>query len=115
MLVTSSLPKHSYVRIKCIVANLTRRTKGKVQGFEITPESDWPAQYHVAMTQGCEVARVQPVEEVDLCLEVCHHAVEAAVSRSTLEKAHRQLLEDRYVTSASFLLHYLSLIALLMY
>jgi hypothetical protein len=66
------------------------------QGHEITPQSDWPQQYHMAMSQGCNAAKARPVEEVDCCLEVCHHAVAAAAERSTLEKAHRQTLENRY-------------------
>lgn len=66
-----------------------------LQGHEITPESDWPSQYHMAMSQGCDVAKARPVEEVDCCLEVCHTAVVAAAARSSLEKDHRQNLENR--------------------
>jgi hypothetical protein len=70
-----------------------------LQGYEITPESDWPLQYHMAMSQGCDVAKERPVGGVDCCLEVCHHAVVAAAQRSTLEKMHRQGLDNRFASS----------------
>lgn len=66
-----------------------------LQGHDITPESDWPPQYHMAMSQGCDMAKARPVQEVDCCLEVCHTAVVAAAKRSTQEKTHRQNLENR--------------------
>lgn len=66
-----------------------------MQGYEISPESDWPARYLMAISQGCDVAKARPVEEVDCCLQVCHTAVVAAAVRSTAEKAHRQALENR--------------------
>lgn len=66
-----------------------------MQGFELCADADWPLPYHVAMSQGCDLARTHPGEDADAALGVCDAAVAAAVARAAHEKATRQGLEDR--------------------
>jgi hypothetical protein len=78
-----------------------------VQGFELSPESDWPMQYHLAMSQGCTLAAEcddRNAYLIEGALSTCYHAVSAAAAQASKHKKRRQQLEDRY--TVMLLLHF---------
>ena len=86
---TQSMPWESRVARACELV---------VQGFELSADADWPLEFHLAMSQGCDLAKAHPCEEANTALELCDGAVAAAVARASHEKAERQALEDRRAT-----------------
>jgi hypothetical protein len=56
----------------------------------------WPGEYHMAMAEGCDLARTQPPGALtDAALRTCHVALTAAVARAGREREREQILADR--------------------